>query len=462
MISMATEQAKTEKSFDIMTATKNTSHQTHDLNGNPRTNENKTYTYDALDRLITISGKDCSIQFQYDYQGRLLVKTNNGAATFYLYDGMKEIGSTDATGTSLELRILNPTYASERGAAVLLEIHQKSYIPIHDLFGNLIELYDLQGQHIESYQYSSYGEGLSSGINPWQYASKRFLQDAELISFGHRFYNPKYGRWLTPDPAGFVDGYNLYSFVANNPLTNFDHYGLSKEKPFEGTREILAPVVHAVGDVAIETGNFCANGAFIIGTPAIWCMNSFQWQGVERDWSAMHRDFTYFHQQWDAGMQQLIPSEERGSYYNWTRSITEAASCGYFVAKAVGSMALQGVNWIATEMEIYRASRGVSILPNSSSSTKITHCGPPQTCSLLKNGRKAIEDFLGGKGKIITNANGDMILMKDNRKIRFDIMGSHGDKPHFHLEKKTSNGKWIDASPKHRYYFKEDNYEVAR
>lgn len=34
---------------------------------------------------------------------------------------------------------------------------------------------------------------------------------------------------------------------------------------------------------------------------------------------------------------------------------------------------------------------------------------------------KAIENFLGGKGKIITNADGDIILMKGNRKVRFDV-----------------------------------------
>jgi len=37
---------------------------------------------------------------------------------------------------------------------------------------------------------------------------------------------PTFGRWLTPDPAGFTDGMNLYAFVHNDPLTHFDEYGL--------------------------------------------------------------------------------------------------------------------------------------------------------------------------------------------------------------------------------------------
>ena len=74
----------------------------------------------------------------------------------------------------------------------------------------------------------------------------------------------------------------------------------------------------------------------------------------------------------------------------------------------------------------------------------------------IDNAAKAIEDFLGGQGKIIKNADGDTILMHGDKKIRFDIKDPHGDKPHFHLEQQTPSGKWKDAGPKHRYYFKEE------
>jgi hypothetical protein len=73
----------------------------------------------------------------------------------------------------------------------------------------------------------------------------------------------------------------------------------------------------------------------------------------------------------------------------------------------------------------------------------------------LDNAANAVEDFLGGPGKIIKNADGDTILMRGDKKIRFDIKDPHGDKPHFHLEQQTPGGKWKDAEPEHRYYFKE-------
>jgi len=63
--------------------------------------------------------------------------------------------------------------------------------------------------------------------NPWQYAGKRIDEESGLIAFGMRYYDPTLGRWTTPDPAGFVDGPNLYAYVHNNPLLYADQYGLS-------------------------------------------------------------------------------------------------------------------------------------------------------------------------------------------------------------------------------------------
>ena len=42
----------------------------------------------------------------------------------------------------------------------------------------------------------------------------------------HRYYDPKIGRYLTPDPIGVVGGMNLYLYGNLNPIINFDRYGL--------------------------------------------------------------------------------------------------------------------------------------------------------------------------------------------------------------------------------------------
>ena len=49
-----------------------------------------------------------------------------------------------------------------------------------------------------------------------------------LYYYGQRYYAPWLQRWIGPDPAGPVDGLNLYAMVGNNPVRFFDHQGLGK------------------------------------------------------------------------------------------------------------------------------------------------------------------------------------------------------------------------------------------
>lgn len=41
----------------------------------------------------------------------------------------------------------------------------------------------------------------------------------------HRYYDPKTGRYLTPDPIGQFGGLNLYPYVDNNPINTVDPHG---------------------------------------------------------------------------------------------------------------------------------------------------------------------------------------------------------------------------------------------
>jgi len=44
--------------------------------------------------------------------------------------------------------------------------------------------------------------------------------------YGQRYYNPGTGRWLSRDPANEDGGINLYAFVENNPVNEYDGLGL--------------------------------------------------------------------------------------------------------------------------------------------------------------------------------------------------------------------------------------------
>ena len=51
---------------------------------------------------------------------------------------------------------------------------------------------------------------------------------AGLYLFRNRYYDPYEGRWITRDPAGYVDGMSLYQYVQGNPLMYFDPFGLGR------------------------------------------------------------------------------------------------------------------------------------------------------------------------------------------------------------------------------------------
>ncbi|VVP79308.1 hypothetical protein PS934_00551 [Pseudomonas fluorescens] len=51
-----------------------------------------------------------------------------------------------------------------------------------------------------------------------------------LYYYGFRYYAPWLQRWINPDPAGHVDGMNLYQFVSSDPVNNVDSVGLDKKR----------------------------------------------------------------------------------------------------------------------------------------------------------------------------------------------------------------------------------------
>ena len=127
-----------------------------------------------------------------------------------------------------ELRILGSAPHAEIGAAIAVELQGKAYAPIHDLPGNIAVLAPFDHGSVSIYRYSAFGEEKIDGsiLSPWRFSSKRSDASTGLVYYGRRYYMPAFGRWLTPDPAGFTDGMNLYAFVHNDPLTHFDEYGL--------------------------------------------------------------------------------------------------------------------------------------------------------------------------------------------------------------------------------------------
>ena len=83
-------------------------------------------------------------------------------------------------------------------------------------------------EEFHPYGTTAYHAGLGVlDANPKRYRYSGKERDAEsgLYCYGARYLAPWLGRWVSPDPAGFVDGVNVYAFVRGRPSTGWDEDG---------------------------------------------------------------------------------------------------------------------------------------------------------------------------------------------------------------------------------------------
>ncbi len=187
-----------------------------------------------------------NISFTYDLNGKRLSKKVEAKGKKlkiyrYFYLGQTELGCLDEKGNIVELKVPSNPNNPELSLCVAIEIKKETYAPLYDSQGNIACLIDPERREVlESYRYSAFGEeeifnqrgkkiADSALGNPWRYKAKRIDQETGLVYFGKRYYDPKIGRWISPDPVGSIDGPNFYRFCRNNPLKFVDYFGLASE-----------------------------------------------------------------------------------------------------------------------------------------------------------------------------------------------------------------------------------------
>ena len=86
----------------------------------------------------------------------------------------------------------------------------------------------ITAEEYRPYGSSAYRSALTSTQPPKRYRFNGQEADEEtgLNHHQHRYYAPWLSRWISPDPAGLVDGPNRYWFTHDNPIANGDDSGL--------------------------------------------------------------------------------------------------------------------------------------------------------------------------------------------------------------------------------------------
>jgi RHS repeat-associated protein len=244
-------------------------HCSYDSNGNQILNQTASETlrlaYDPLGQLIEAASEQKKIHFSYDPLGRRLSKDVYTPASYgwkksdhedYLYDDQNEIGAFTTPQNPKNLRVLGLAVHKDNPVTIGIEVRAKVFAPLLDVQGSIRHLIALDTRAIEeSYHFTAFGEELQhrkDTLNPWRFASKRLDPELGLIYFGKRYYDPHLGRWLTTDPAGFIDSANLYQYVFNNPFRYQDPRGENLLGFFCGIGQILAGGALMATGVALE------------------------------------------------------------------------------------------------------------------------------------------------------------------------------------------------------------------
>ncbi|MBW8017658.1 MAG: hypothetical protein FVQ82_15885 [Planctomycetes bacterium] len=203
-----------------------------------------TYNHDPENRLVEVKGSAGTViaTYAYDYAGRRISKTVSGVTTRYVYDGARVIAEYDdhvTTGTfALVRKFIYGPGIDEPVCMINVDTggNETLYFYHYDGLGSVIALSNDSGTIVQQYTYDPFGittitttTGYTTPNNPYMYTARRYDPESELYYYRARYYKPELGRFLQPDPKGYADGMNIYTYCGNNPTNYIDPWGLEKQ-----------------------------------------------------------------------------------------------------------------------------------------------------------------------------------------------------------------------------------------
>ncbi|MFJ4545255.1 RHS repeat-associated core domain-containing protein, partial [Pseudomonas sp. NPDC088885] len=191
------------------------------------------YRYDCQHRLIGLTRPDGkTASYQYDAFGRRISKTVDGATTEFFWQGDNLV----AESSQSEYRSYVYEPGTFRPLALLDGKGPKKACPFYyqnDHLGTPLELTDYSGEIVWSAQYDAYGKVAAVTLagdeyldQPLRFQGQYFDAESGLHYNRHRFYDPRLGRYLTPDPVKLAGGLNQYQYTPN-PIGWVDPLGLA-------------------------------------------------------------------------------------------------------------------------------------------------------------------------------------------------------------------------------------------
>lgn len=209
-----------------------------------------SYRHDTAGRLVAVTRNGATVaKYGYDPEGRRIFKKTGGQVTRYVYDGLRLL---------LTIRDDKPVaWPSSPMLEIGMTDGSNRRYPITDLTGSVIALADEQGSLIRTWDYDPFGELLSGNDGedatpiPFGFAGGQHDPETGLVYFHARYYDPRMGRFLTPDPAPgkLTNPASLhpYQYAYNNPLRYSDPYGATAAEIADGIADAAGSAGATVG-----------------------------------------------------------------------------------------------------------------------------------------------------------------------------------------------------------------------
>ncbi len=205
-------------------------------------------------------------------------KLASGRATLYHYDYAGNlIAETDGNGTPLR------DYVYLNGERIAMRVYGTQagwYYFINDHLGTPQKIVSESGSVVWAAAYLPFGEAqIITEIveNNFRFPGQYYDAETGLHYNWNRYYDPKTGRYLTPDPIGLDGGVNLFVYVGGNPVSRTDPAGLLvriiSDDPLDRAM-ILSYISQMVGtDVKTDSDGFVSADFESPGKftePAMW------------------------------------------------------------------------------------------------------------------------------------------------------------------------------------------------
>ena len=230
------------------------------------------YSWDGLDRLVAVETPDGTRwRYRYDPLGRRVAKVRldaSGAAAeevLFTWDGTALAEQTTAGGATVWDWDETGRRPLDQRELTQDEVDERFYGIVTDLVGAPTELYDPDGTIAWRASTTIWGSTVGTGTAACPLRFPGQYEDAETgLHYNYfRYYDPRTGRYTSPDPVGLSGGPDPAAYVSN-PTVWTDPLGLTPCKAdfIVGSDGTTVPVsqsrmrtgLDAAADNAAETG----------------------------------------------------------------------------------------------------------------------------------------------------------------------------------------------------------------